>query len=157
MTKLLNFGFILVVLFCGMVWEAEAQVSVNSHSKNVKVRSSHIEWGPTIASVKFDNWKQPRTLGDSVIVNISWAAPIDKVEVPTSIFIDGVYTPTPEEVKNRKYRIVLKPKQTTTYKVILVYPKERCGTIIRKIVVLDKNGIEIKEKNKEENKSIKKK
>ena len=82
------------------------------------------------------------------MLNVKRACP----SAAKNIIIEGVYTPTEEEVKKGKYTIVVKPKHTTTYIAKMYRRDGRITSHPKHVVVLDKNGIEIKEKNKEEEK-----
>lgn len=112
-------------LFCCMVTGASAQLAEGVTSR-----------------ISFSNENKPIQKGDSVTINVEW-----DTRLMIKIIFENVYTPTKEELKNGKYTFVVKPEKTTTYYFKSSF-KEGAGvgsTLPFKIIVLDENGVEIKE------------
>jgi len=95
---------------------------------------------PNMGRIDFTNRRKPIQLGDSVIVNVSWNPQDQRPQAYKNVIIEGVYTPTAEEVKRGKFTVVLKPTKTTYYKAIRFYNNNEVLANYFEVVVLDKKG-----------------
>jgi len=93
-----------------------------------------------VGRIDFTNRRKPIQLGDSVIVNVSWNPQDQRPQAYKNVIIEGVYTPTAEEVKRGKFTVVLKPTKTTYYKVTYYKKNDTFTTAYREVIVLDKKG-----------------
>lgn len=113
-------------------------VVIDENGKEMKEESFILKKGDD-AIFNYSNERKPIHKGDSVIINFVW-----NPKTISDVIIKDVHTPTPEEIKNARFRLVVKPEKSITYKTSY---KSVIYNIIsnssEKIVVIDENGFEI--------------
>jgi|GEM_PF-6748703 len=88
--------------------------------------------------------------GDSVVVTVEW-----NPKHFEKIIVDSLRVPTKEELQNCKYRRVILPEKTTSYRVTHYFLDKKTKGFSEKVVVVDKEGKEIIEVKKENMSNLK--